>query len=328
MTFNSAISDLKKILECSRLSLGNWPSPLEQRTAHRNFFIKRDDLSGYGRGGIKTRKLEAVFAYLIDKKITDAVLVVPNVSNLRSDIELFARDHAIRFHLILANDPFIAKEKRKLPDKTSNVFYTLAGTSKTMTSWKLIKKYAVLKLSGKKAAWFFPGMAHPAAVMGAAAGLLEMVKQYKDQNIDLPKHVFISGCTGTGAAGLLLASAILKQHKLADITIHTVKVFPLPLKLWIAFLLRWTKMKYRLQVNLSNVYVNIHTEQGPVNYGHASKELETVCTQVQNGFNIRIDPIYGARSWTAMNNFVKDSYKADGLVFWHCGFTPDWNMFK
>src|SRR4051812_5805916 len=152
------IPDLKKIIEFKRLSLGVWPTPLERHTEYRNFFIKRDDLSGYGRGGIKTRKLEAVFAYIIDRKYSDVVLVIPNVSNLRVDIGLFARSNNIRFHLIVANDPYIKNEKRNLPLDSENVFYTVTGTSKFLTGWQLFKTYIGLLLKGKKAIWFFPGM--------------------------------------------------------------------------------------------------------------------------------------------------------------------------
>lgn len=47
-----------------RVNLGIWPTPLQrmgrigQQLNHHNLFIKRDDLTGLGQGGNKTRSLE------------------------------------------------------------------------------------------------------------------------------------------------------------------------------------------------------------------------------------------------------------------------------
>src|SRR5215207_1765568 len=161
------------------------------------FLLSATTFQDMEEAALRRESLKLRLPISFKKKITDVVLVVPNISNLRSDIELFARNNNTRFHLILANDPFIEKEKRNLPSNTENVLYTIAGASKFIIGWKLVKKYAGLLLKGKKAAWFFPSMAHPAAVMGAALGLPELISQYMEKGVSLPKHIFISGCTGT-----------------------------------------------------------------------------------------------------------------------------------
>src|SRR6185503_10104913 len=105
---------------------------------------------------IKTRKLETVFAYMIAKKYTDVVLVVPNISNLRSDIELFAASNSIHFHLVVANDPFLKKEVRSVPVNTKNVNYIISGRLKLGAILKVLMIYGKLLLQKKRAAWFFP----------------------------------------------------------------------------------------------------------------------------------------------------------------------------
>lgn len=57
-------TDLEKIINFPKLSLGSWPTPSTSINIANTFYIKRDDLSGFGRGGIKTRKLEGFMKYL------------------------------------------------------------------------------------------------------------------------------------------------------------------------------------------------------------------------------------------------------------------------
>ena len=45
-----------------RVDLGQWPTPVEY--LERGIWVKRDDLSGLGRGGAKARKIEHVVGHL------------------------------------------------------------------------------------------------------------------------------------------------------------------------------------------------------------------------------------------------------------------------
>src|SRR3989441_10417045 len=50
---------LDRLAVCPRVPLGCWPTPLERLgPAGPPVWVKRDDLSGWGRGGAKGRKLE------------------------------------------------------------------------------------------------------------------------------------------------------------------------------------------------------------------------------------------------------------------------------
>ena len=55
--------------------------------------------------------------------------------------------------------------------------------------------------------------------------------------------------------------------------------------------------------------------------------LET-CRRVQQEHGIEIDPIYGGKVWTTMEQLESGPpahSAAPSIVFWHCGFTPDWS---
>lgn len=71
-----------------RIDLGVHPTPLhrmerlEQELGHRRIFIKRDDLTGLGPGGNKTRNLEFLLAQCLDQGCDTVVVAGPLQSNL------------------------------------------------------------------------------------------------------------------------------------------------------------------------------------------------------------------------------------------------------
>ena len=315
--------DIFKIITVPRINLGNWPTPLMNYAGIDNFSIKRDDLSGFGRGGIKTRKLEAILACIRNKKIKNLIILVPNISNLRADLELYTQTHEkdLSLNLFISNVPGISKELRQelIPRKHN---YVLVGKSKVLIAIKMISKW--ISLRKKKPMFVLPSLMHPAAVIGAANGLIELYAQCKQTGRPLPRHIFVSACTGSSGAGLILASEILRKKELADITINIVRVFEGPLKIWIWFMLYWTKIVFRLKVNVPASSIIIHSKHADVPYGSNNSELNLICKTVREEFNINIDPIYGARTWSVMTDFLNDQYKGDEVMYWHCGYTPDW----
>jgi len=63
---------MKEIKGIDKKNLGLFPTPLQilenlSKKYNRNIYIKRDDLSGVGVGGNKTRKLEYLLADAISK---------------------------------------------------------------------------------------------------------------------------------------------------------------------------------------------------------------------------------------------------------------------
>jgi len=78
----------ERLLAALRVTLGCWPTPLERLCgpAAAGLSVKRDDLSRWGRGGAKARKLEHLMGHLRAEGYTDVVTVTGNVTNLVFDI--------------------------------------------------------------------------------------------------------------------------------------------------------------------------------------------------------------------------------------------------
>jgi len=92
---------LSKLLNHPHLDIGNFPTPIESSTMLDNkighaVLIKRDDLSGYGRGGAKTRKLAYLFGWLLAHGYDELITCMGNISNLVSDMAPLLKRHGIR----------------------------------------------------------------------------------------------------------------------------------------------------------------------------------------------------------------------------------------
>ena len=86
MNFEKAVENLETF---PRLDLGFYPTPLEEMPRLREkfgkncprLFIKRDDFTGFGFGGNKVRKLEFLFAKLINEGVETIVTTGGERSN-------------------------------------------------------------------------------------------------------------------------------------------------------------------------------------------------------------------------------------------------------
>src|SRR2546426_12250165 len=108
-------SDLGRLLETPKVNLGQWPTPITHlpRPGTPGILIKRDDLSGHGRGGVKTRKIEHLIGYMLAHGYDEFITVVANVTNLVHDIMPVLREFGLQSTVFVVDDPPIQAEARK-----------------------------------------------------------------------------------------------------------------------------------------------------------------------------------------------------------------------
>lgn len=80
-------SDLARIFDFPKVYLGDWPTPISNlpHSESPGILVKRDDLSGHGRGGVKIRKIEQLIGYMLANEYSEFITVVGNVTNLIHD---------------------------------------------------------------------------------------------------------------------------------------------------------------------------------------------------------------------------------------------------
>ena len=50
-----------------------------------------------------------------------------------------------------------------------------------------------------------------------------------------------------------------------------------------------------------------------------------LCSRVEQELGIKIDPIFGGKTWEAMEADVAANAPSERpLLYWHCGYTPEW----
>src|SRR5688500_15889873 len=98
-----------------RIVLGSWPTPLEhiELADGSCITVKRDDLSGYGRGGAKTRKIETLLGLARERRIDHLITIAGNITNLAFDLVPAVDDLGIDLTLFVQDDPPTPLETRR-----------------------------------------------------------------------------------------------------------------------------------------------------------------------------------------------------------------------
>jgi 1-aminocyclopropane-1-carboxylate deaminase/D-cysteine desulfhydrase-like pyridoxal-dependent ACC family enzyme len=317
------------------VTLGCWPTPIEyiRHPALGELLVKRDDLAGFGRcgtSGVKARKLECFLGYLCQRKFDEVIILLANLTNLGHDIVPALEQLGIRSRLLLVDDPPLDLSQRKLLFKDLPGRIEFLGSNSLAAVCRLGVAALESRMAGVRSIAVLPSPGHPSAVIGAARGFLEMTQQLQSAEKPLPSAVFIAAAAGTTVAGFVLAQSLLRAAGIARIRVIAVPVGPYRLEYWLPVLLFWTRRTLALRHRLPPADFRILRLQRNMTYGRFDNYLEDVCARVSDTFGFTIDPIYGAKSWSAMEEHLRSMAppRENPIMFWHCGYSPDWQAFR
>lgn len=317
-----ASHDLDCLVRAPGFVLGNWPTPLEcLDTELGPIWVKRDDLSGFGRGGVKTRKIEHLIDYVAPRGYREVITVVANITNLAHDIGPAVARAGIRSTVFAVDEPSIPAASRTEFFRGADAGVALLGTSQVLAAAHLAYAAARSSARGRRTFVALPSLSHPSALVGAARGFLEMVLQFREAG-SYPEVVFITVASGATYAGFLLAERALAAAGLPPIQVIGVQVHQHRARVWIAGLMRWSKWSLGLSTPASRIELIDSALHG--GFGRFSREIVDTCHDVQKRHGLRIDPIFGGKTWTVMERWLADKRPRGPVVYWHCGYTPDW----
>jgi D-cysteine desulfhydrase len=314
---------LGRLLRAPRFALGKWPTPLEPLQCDSGaLWVKRDDLSGFGRGGVKTRKIEHMIAYLAAHGYQELITVVANITNLAHDLGPALARAGIRPAVLAVDEPSLPRDQRANFFREAGAPVTLLGKSQLLAAASLARTAGRSSLR-RRTFIALPSLSHPAAVAGAACGFIEMAQQFREMG-DYPGTVFITVASGATYAGFLLAESALREAGLPLIRIIGVQVHQHHARPWIAGLTRWSQWK--LGLTWAPVGRRIELNDGALEggFGRFSEGTVALCRRVQERFDLRIDPIFGGKTWSVMERWLAENRPRGPVVYWHCGYTPDW----
>jgi 1-aminocyclopropane-1-carboxylate deaminase/D-cysteine desulfhydrase-like pyridoxal-dependent ACC family enzyme len=330
-----AQSSLEQIAAWPSMPLGTWPTPIQyfNLPGCGEILVKRDDLAGFGRGGaagVKARKLQGFLGDLRRRGCDDLIMPLANMTNLAFDLMPVLRSMGINARLFIVDDPPLPSHVRASLFESINDHVSLIGSNRTITLAYTLAAAFRARTQGKRAITVLPSPAHPGAVIGAAQGFIEMARQCVERNERLPSRVFVSAASGVTVAGFVLAEALLRAIGNPAIRIVAVQVCAYPLRLWIPCLVRWTCRRLGLPDGISMQELDVVTLRGNSEFGCFDDRLEAVCQRVASSFGLELDPIYGGKVWSTMEEYLrlKHDRNVRPAMFWHCGYSPDWKVFR
>lgn len=320
-------ADIARLLASPRISLGRWPTPIESfLDEHAGVvLVKRDDLSGWGRGGAKARKIEHLLGHLLAHGHDELITVAGNVTNLAFDILPALDREGILATLYIQNDPPLHREDRHQIFDGVRDRVILAGSSRAATAARAVRAYHRSRRRGGRPFLLLPGGSHPAAVLGNAGGFLEMAAQRFSRGLALPEAVYVTAATGTTVAGFVIAEHALRGAGCDPVRVVGVQVYPGRVDLWTLGLVRWTERVAGLGERVPRSDITILRTALHGGFGAFPPALAAQCERLADRRGPQVDPIFGGKTWAAMRADLDEVSRADRpILYWHCGFTPEW----
>ncbi len=312
----------------SRAPLGSWPTPVESVTVPGlpAIWVKRDDRSGWGRGGAKARKISFLMGHMLAHGYTDLVTVAGNVTNLAFDLVPAFDRAGLGSHLHIIDDPKLCEEDRRTIFDGLQGRVRLLGPSRREAFFATWATWAGLTARGRRPIWVLPGVSHPASILGNACGFLEMVEQLAETRRPVPATVFVTAATGTTLAGFLLAERALRESGHPPIRIVGVQIYPGRVRASIRWLARWTSWFSAGRLR-DDFRIEVTDSALSGGFGRFPPELGTLCERVASECGLFIDPIFGGKTWSVMERHLERERPRDlSVLYWHCGYTPEWSL--
>jgi 1-aminocyclopropane-1-carboxylate deaminase/D-cysteine desulfhydrase-like pyridoxal-dependent ACC family enzyme len=325
-----ATADMQRILHIPRLGIHRTPTPLSRRAVGRagqEIWIKRDDRCGFGRGGSQARKIDFFVRELLDRDRDHVVTLATNVTNLAHDLTPLLREHGIGWTIFVTDDPPMPAPLRERRFAELGGDIRFLGVARSGAAAHLLTAAAKARLRGGRPTILLPSVGHPAAVAGVAHGFLEMAAQMESEAGELPRTLFITAASGVTMAGLALGERLLRDSGKRPVRIVAVPVYSGPVRHYARGLLRWTRRYYGLcmKQGLENVAMTDWRAGG--DFGRFTGALAALCERIELEHDLRIDPIYGGKTWQIMERMLNDGSVQGPCLYWHCGYTPDWREF-
>jgi 1-aminocyclopropane-1-carboxylate deaminase/D-cysteine desulfhydrase-like pyridoxal-dependent ACC family enzyme len=180
--------------------------------------------------------------------------------------------------------------------------------------------------SGGRPFLALPGVFHPSGVLGNARGFVEMMIQQRASGSPIPSTVYVTAATGTTLAGFLLAERALRSAGWPAVRIVGVQVYPGAVARWTWQLLRWTERVLGMRGSVPRERIEVVTSALHGGFGYYPPELARLCDRVSEESGIALDPIFGGKTWSAMEAHLRQARDRGPILYWHCGYTPEWNV--
>jgi len=312
----------------NKVSLGFFPTPLHKLQnisalfKHYDLYIKRDDQTGLASGGNKTRKLEYLIADAITKKCKIVITMGAQQSNHCRQTAAACAILGLECHLVFRG--------LRPSDLTGNLLLCqLMGANLHFAGEQNIEETANLlaqQLSTRqKKTYVIPiGGSNVVGMQGYMDAVEELCLQQTALGVQFD-YIFFASCSAGTQAGIVAGKhQFALNARLMPVSIQKSEADALPLAQKALDLCLQHNQLHSRTHSFSQEDVAVVDGYDEAGYGILTPhEKETIITLATTE-GILLDPVYTARAFFAMMDFLKNKQLAPNskVLFWHTGGLP------
>ena len=317
-----------KLSTFPRIRITHGPTPLEfmprltEALGGPNIYIKRDDCTGLGTGGNKTRKLEFLMADALAHNADTIITQGATQSNHARQTVAIAAKLGLRCEILLEDRTGSKVDEYK---HSGNVFLDhlygahvreLPGGADMNAAMEM--RAGELRVKGRKPYIIPGGGSNPIGALGYVVCALEMVDQFNNLGLDVSCVVHATGSAGTQAGLLAGLQGTRSLIPVLGIGVRAAKeaqetnVFNLAVKT--AELLGVSGAVSRESVVANCDYVG-------GGYGVPTPGMVEAVTMLARLEGILLDPVYSGKGMAGLIDLCRKGFfkKGENVVFVHTG---------
>jgi len=304
-----------------RIVLAHLPTPIEplpkltKLLQGPQLFIKRDDLTGLGLGGNKTRKLEYLAADALAQGCRMLITTGAVQSNHCRQVAAAAARLGLGCILVLAGEDPGSRQGNLLLDELSGA--KLVFVPKEERDQRLQQAFTHAEEDGMQPYLIPYGGSNPVGVQG----YIQAMQELRDQNLQ-PDWIVLASSSGGTQAGLLLGAKQISfsgrilgisVDKPADELTQTIMALANQTAAW---------LDIDKKIESEDVLVNdAYCQEG---YGVLQPaEVEAIRLFARTE-GILLDPVYTGRAAAGLIDLIRKGFFSpdETVLFWHTGGIP------
>jgi D-cysteine desulfhydrase family pyridoxal phosphate-dependent enzyme len=287
-------------------------------SAHLNgpqIFVKRDDQTGLGMGGNKTRKLEFVLAQALDAGAKTLITVGGIQSNHCRQTAALAAKFGLKCILVLSGEEPINVNGNLLLNDLFDASVVWTTREERDVTLKSVFQGSVDRCEEP----FLIPLGASTAV--GAVGYVEAMKELANQGHAFDWIVMASSSGGTQAGMVLGAEMTQWKGRILGISIdHSVE----ELQLTVSSLANETAVLLKENARFTMEQIHVNADYLGGGYAVAGPaEIEAI-KLFGKSEGLLLDPVYTGRAAAGMMDLIRKGFfkKTDRVLFWHTGGAP------
>ncbi len=304
-----------------RIVLAHLPTPIEplprltKLLQGPQFFIKRDDLTGLGLGGNKTRKLEYLAADALAQGCRTLITTGAVQSNHCRQVAAAAARLGLGSILVLAGEDPGSRQGNLLLDELSGA--KLIFVPKEERDQRLQQAFTQAEENGMQPYLIPYGGSNPVGVQG----YIQAMQELQDQNLQ-PDWIVLASSSGGTQAGLVLGAEQtgfpgrilgISVDKPADELTQTIMALANQTAAWLGI---------DKKIESEDVLVNdAYCQAG---YGILQPVEAEAIRLFARTEGILLDPVYTGRAAAGLIDLIRKGFFSpnETVLFWHTGGIP------